>query len=61
MTHGHIEAMQHGERIETTKQGNIGVTMTQQLISAELDIAPRLNFLNVVAADIARELCESVY
>ena len=61
LTHGHVEAMQHGERIETTKQGNIGVTMTQQLISAELDIAPRLNFLNVVAADIARELCESVY
>ena len=61
LTHGHVEAMQHGERIETTKQGNIGVTMTQQLISAELDIAPRLNFLNVVAADIARELCGSVY
>ena len=61
LTHGHIEAMQHGERIEVTKRGNQGITMTQQLISAELDIAPRLNFLNVVAADIARELCESVY
>lgn len=61
LTHGHIEAMQHGERIEVTKQGNQGITMTQQLISAELDIAPRLNFLNIVAADIARELCESVY
>lgn len=61
LTHGHIEAMQHGERIEVTKRGNQGITMTQQLISAELDIAPRLNFLNIVAADIARELCESVY
>lgn len=61
LTHGHVEAMQHGERVEVTKQGNIGVTMTQQMISAELDIAPKLNFLNVVAADIARELCESVY
>lgn len=61
LTHGHVEAMQHGERIEVTKRGNQGITMTQQLISAELDIAPRLNFLNVVAADIARELCESVY
>lgn len=61
LTHGHVEAMQHGERIEVTKRGNQGITMTQQLISAELDIAPRLNFLNIVAADIARELCESVY
>lgn len=61
LTHGHVEAMQHGERIEITKHGNQGITMTQQMISAELDIAPRLNFLNVVAADIARELCESVY
>lgn len=61
LTHGHVEAMQHGERIEISKRGNQGITMTQQLISAELDIAPRLNFLNVVAADIARELCESVY
>lgn len=61
LTHGHIEAMQHGERIEVTKRGNQGITMTQQLIAAEIDIAPRLNFLNVVAADIARELCESVY
>lgn len=61
LTHGHVEAVQHGERIEVTKRGNQGITMTQQLISAELDIAPRLNFLNVVAADIARELCESVY
>ena len=61
LTHGHVEAMQHGERIEVTKRGNQGITMTQQLISAELDIAPRLNFLNIVAADIARELCETVY
>lgn len=61
VSHGHVEAMQHGERIEVTKRGNQGITMTQQMISAELDIAPRLNFLNVVAADIARELCESVY
>lgn len=61
LAHGHVESMQHGERIEVTKRGNQGITMTQQMISAELDIAPRLNFLNVVAADIARELCESVY
>lgn len=61
LTHGHVEAMQHGERIEVTKRGNQGITMTQQLIAAEIDIAPRLNFLNIVAADIARELCESVY
>lgn len=60
LTHGHVEAMQHGERIEVTKRGNQGITMTQQLISAELDIAPRVNFLNIVALDIARELCEMV-
>lgn len=61
LTHGHVEAMQHGERIEVTKQGNQGITMTQTMLAAELDIAPRVNFLNIVAADIARELCESVY
>lgn len=61
LTHGHIEAMQHGERIEVTKRGNQGTTMTQAMMAAELDIAPRVNFLNIVAADIARELCESVY
>lgn len=61
LTHGHVEAMQHGERIEVTKRGNQGITMTQTMLAAELDIAPRVNFLNIVAADIARELCESVY
>lgn len=61
LTHGHVESMQHGERIEVTKRGNQGITMTQQMLAAELDIAPRVNFLNIVAADIARELCEMVY
>lgn len=61
LTHGHVEAMQHGERIEVTKRGNQGITMTQTMLAAELDIAPRVNFLNIVALDIARELCEMVY
>lgn len=61
LTHGHVEAMQHGERIEVTKRGNQGITMTQTMLAAELDIAPRVNFLNIVALDIARELCETVY
>lgn len=60
VTHGHVEAMQHGERIVTTKQGNIGVTMTQQLIEAELNVAEKLNFLNIVMTDIARVLCDLV-
>lgn len=61
LTHGHVEAIQHGERIEVTKRGNQGITMTQTMLAAELDIAPRVNFLNIVALDIARELCEMVY
>lgn len=57
LTHGHVQSMLHGERITTTRQGNIGTTMTQQLISAEIDISKQLNFINIVAVDIARELC----
>lgn len=39
-----------------TRSGNIGVTTTQQMISAEMDIAEKMNIFDVIKRDIAFKL-----
>jgi len=47
--------------ITKTRHGNIGVTMTQQLIEAETELRNRWQFYNILIADVANELTLSIY
>lgn len=63
------DALQHGETITTngtrgenrtlTRSGNIGVTTSQQMIQSQRDIA-MFSFVDVVTADIIKEMCINV-
>lgn len=51
-----------GERDMTTHlYGNIGVTTSQQMLKAELDIASELDFYKAVARQFAEKFCILVY
>lgn len=51
-----------GERdMSTHLYGNIGVTTSQQMLRAELDIAPELDFYKAVAKQFAEKFCILVY
>lgn len=41
--------------------GNIGVTTSQQMLAAELDIVGRLDLINYIADDFRNEFCLDVY
>ena len=41
--------------------GNIGVTTSQQMLAAEIDILPRLDAIDYIATDWHDEFCLSVY
>ena len=47
--------------ITNTRHGNIGVTMTQQLIDAEVELRNKWQFYNILIADVANELTLSIY
>lgn len=51
------------ESITTTKTrgGNIGVTMTQQMLNADLDILPRLNPYQYIVDSFRKRFCLLVY
>lgn len=44
-----------------TRHGNIGVTMTQALIDAEVELRNKWQFYNILIADVANELTLSIY
>lgn len=44
-----------------TRHGNIGVTMTQQLIDAEIELRNKWQFYNILIADVANELTLYIY
>ena len=44
-----------------TRGGNIGVTMTQQLIQAQIDLYDGLSFIEMVARDVVHAIALSVY
>lgn len=67
--HGLQTATLHGEKIEddTTRtktsriHGNIGVTTSQQMLQQELDIAPKLNIMNIMINSFKNRFCILVY
>lgn len=44
-----------------TREGNIGVTTSQQMLESELDLRSRWNLLQIYLADFRRELCVGVW
>ena len=51
-----------GERdLDTHVYGNIGVTTSQQMLKAELDIATELDFYKMVARQFAEKFCVMLY
>ena len=49
------------EKITRTRGGNIGVTMTQQLLNADLDLLPRLNPYQYIVDSFKKRFCILVY
>ena len=47
--------------IESRIHGNIGVTTSQQMLAAELDIIPRLDIIDYIADEFRDEFCLYVY
>lgn len=41
--------------------GNIGVTTSQQMLEAELNISPRLNLYDIIAKDFRNRFCILIY
>ena len=41
--------------------GNIGVTMTQQMLEAELDVRPKLNIYNYIIQSFKSRFCVLIY
>ena len=44
-----------------TRGGNIGVTMTQQLLNAELEVRPKLNIYNYIIESFKSRFCLRIY
>lgn len=63
------ESIGHGEKIDdsgevTTEShisGNIGVTTSQQMLEQELQIAPKLNIIHIIADSFKQRFCLLVY
>ena len=77
LTHGHVEATQHGlqsatlhgEKIEddisrnkiSRIHGNIGVTTSQQMLTQEIEVAPKLNIMNYMIDSFKNRFCVLVW
>lgn len=60
-TYGHVIGDQ-AEETETNRiHGNIGVTTSQQMLTQELEILPKLNFLKHIADSFKKRFCILVY
>lgn len=49
------------ETIDSQISGNIGVTTSQQMLTSELDLIPRLNLIDYITEDFHQEFCLSIY
>lgn len=66
---GHSETLTHGEQIKDDTEithtsrihGNIGVTTSQQMLEQELEVAPKLNIMNVIIESFKNRFCLLVY
>lgn len=66
---GHSETLTHGEQIKDDTEithtsrihGNIGVTTSQQMLEQELEVAPKLNIMNIIIESFKNRFCLLVY
>ena len=69
LTHGHVEATLHGEKIDdditrnkmSRIHGNIGVTTSQQMLTQEIEVAPKLNIMNYMIDSFKNRFCVLVW
>ena len=69
VTHNTQDQLTHGEQIQHTGDdartllayGNIGVTTSQEMLSQELDIAPKLNTISTIVDSFIKRFCILVY
>lgn len=61
MTYGHIITDTTGRTITGNISGNIGVTTSQQMIEQELELAPKLNVINMMIESFKNRFCLLVY
>lgn len=68
-TYGKTETLTHGETInregETTREnhttGNIGVTTSQQMLEQEIEVAGKLNVMQIICDSFKERFCLLVY
>ena len=63
-TSGSVNGTESGNRNANHNgrtHGNIGVTTSQQMLTAELDLAPRVNMYEVISRDFRNRFCLLVY
>lgn len=69
VTHNTQDQLTHGEQIQHTGDdartllafGNIGVTTSQEMLSQELEIAPKLNTISAIVDSFIKRFCILVY
>lgn len=69
LAHGKTETLTHGEKIvhddEITKEshisGNIGVTTSQQMLEQEIEVAAKLNVMQMIVQSFKERFCILVY
>lgn len=75
MTYGKQDTMTHGENIEKGEEiehngenvrtnethGNIGVMSSQQMATAEIELAPKLNVMSMIVESFKERFCLLVY
>lgn len=62
-SNGRRDDYTHGHKIETSGNisGNIGVTTSQQMLEQELEVAPKLNIINIMIDSFKKRFCLLVY
>lgn len=60
-THGHKITDETGVERSGNISGNIGVTTSQQMLEQELEVAPKLNIINIMIDSFKKRFCLLVY
>lgn len=60
-TYGHVITDSTGTLTQSTISGNIGVTTSQQMATQELELAPKLNIINIMIESFRERFCLLVY
>lgn len=60
-TYGHVITDTTGTLTQSRISGNIGVTTSQQMLEQELEVAPKLNIINIMIESFRDRFCLLVY